>query len=430
MFIILRQCQTACNIILKNLHDYANLTDHTCLSPDRIMELLCFSLEHTYIQGSPEEIFRQSHGCAMGKPTSPIIADLYMTGFELKALAAFPLKPKLYARYVDDILIIWPHGKDSALQLLEHFNSICIDIQFTAEFEENGSLPYLDILLSHNQTSPRGFHTSVYRKNLDLSHFIPFKSFHCMQHKLASLKTFTHRAQRYCSDTTLLQQELNTLRTIFQNNGFPKAVIEKTINGIIHPVYGPWLPRPKDQFRLSLPYLGPPTEKIRRLLSEIDIKVVYGNPSTIFKNIPTPKVPMPLQHSSGLVYAIPCSCKKLYIGQTGREFDTRLQEHKAQFRNKSNTSAFNKHFAHQPKFEDAFIVCREPQITTREYKEAFIIMSSAADVINDITDTVGRSLGTVGLNNSRGRILSESWYRLVPKLPKVGNKTTQNQLEP
>ena len=69
-----------------------------------------------------EEFYEQTSGVAMGSPLSPIVANLFMEKFENKALEAYPLKPKMWKRYVDDTNVIWPHGEQELSRFLEHLN--------------------------------------------------------------------------------------------------------------------------------------------------------------------------------------------------------------------------------------------------------------------------------------------------------------------
>lgn len=87
----------------------------------------------------------------MGSPLSPIISNLFMEYFETKAIESSPLKPKVWKRFVDDTYIIWLHGKEKLDTFLNHLNIQSNSIQFKMEVEENGSLPFLDILIKRNQ---------------------------------------------------------------------------------------------------------------------------------------------------------------------------------------------------------------------------------------------------------------------------------------
>jgi retron-type reverse transcriptase len=54
-------------------------------------------------------IYEQTEGTAMGSPLSPFVADIFMEELENNLLEKSRKKPKLFARYVDDIFMIWKH---------------------------------------------------------------------------------------------------------------------------------------------------------------------------------------------------------------------------------------------------------------------------------------------------------------------------------
>jgi hypothetical protein len=67
----------------------------------------------------------------------------------INALANSVHVPKLWKRYVDDILVIWSHNKEHLETFLSHLNNIHPSIQFTVQLEDDqNSLPFLDILLT------------------------------------------------------------------------------------------------------------------------------------------------------------------------------------------------------------------------------------------------------------------------------------------
>ena len=71
------------------LDEDPKLQDCTPLSRERILGLVSFCLNTTCFTYS-EVIYKQKHGAAMGSPVSPIIASLYMEGFEEIALRTAP----------------------------------------------------------------------------------------------------------------------------------------------------------------------------------------------------------------------------------------------------------------------------------------------------------------------------------------------------
>ena len=67
----------------------------------------------------------------MSSPISPIVANLYMEAFEVKALNTAPHLPSLWRRFVDDtFVVIQSSHKDS---LIKYMNSFDNRIQFTMD---------------------------------------------------------------------------------------------------------------------------------------------------------------------------------------------------------------------------------------------------------------------------------------------------------
>ena len=60
-----------------------------------------FELNGTY--------YHQVSGPAMGTKMAPSYANLFMTRFEGKYVYTYPVQPKLWKRFIDDIFLIWSH---------------------------------------------------------------------------------------------------------------------------------------------------------------------------------------------------------------------------------------------------------------------------------------------------------------------------------
>ena len=84
-----------------------------------------------------------------------------MESFELRALNTSPNPPSMWKRFVDDTFVI--KKKAHKEEFLTHLNSVDSNIQFTTEEPRpDGSLPFLDILITPNKDGR--LDTTVYRK--------------------------------------------------------------------------------------------------------------------------------------------------------------------------------------------------------------------------------------------------------------------------
>ena len=84
--------QPVLNIIKNRLEKDQQLQQRTSMSVSQITSLLEYCLRSTYFvfQG---EYYEQLEGAAMGSALSPIIANMYMEEFEIRALSTSPNPP-------------------------------------------------------------------------------------------------------------------------------------------------------------------------------------------------------------------------------------------------------------------------------------------------------------------------------------------------
>ena len=72
------------------------------MTPVEFGELLELTLNTTYFQYKGQ-IYQQTYKAAIRSPLLPVIINIFMEKFELKALQAATHLPKFFGRYVDDI---------------------------------------------------------------------------------------------------------------------------------------------------------------------------------------------------------------------------------------------------------------------------------------------------------------------------------------
>ena len=135
-------------------------------------------------------------------------------------------------------------------------NNCHANIKFTVEFEENCTIPFLDILIKRHNHS---FSTSIYRKKTFSGLYTKWDSFTPRKYKVNLIRTLTFRCFRICS-SPLLRSCVNELRKLLLQNGYPAGVVNYNINDVLnrqqnrprHPI----ITVPKKETILVLPYLG------------------------------------------------------------------------------------------------------------------------------------------------------------------------------
>ena len=79
----------------------------------------------------------------MGTKVAPSLANIFMSDFEEKFIKSYHLKPLLYKRFIDDIVMIWPHGRESLDEFIKHINQCHETIKFTADISDS-EINFLD----------------------------------------------------------------------------------------------------------------------------------------------------------------------------------------------------------------------------------------------------------------------------------------------
>ena len=207
----------------------------------------------------------------MGSPISPVIANIFMEHFEKEALRKAPKKPEVWFRYVDDTFVIWRHGRSELRKFLIHLNKQHPNIRFTIDIEENGKLPFLDVLVSKEANGTLGH--QVYRKTTHTDRYLHAESHHHPAQKQSVINSLVHRAFAI-SDRGHLRTEINHLKQALQNNEHDKKDITKIINKHTNKTTAPNT-QIDDRTLTILPYIKGTTDRIGRILNKHNIRTIY-----------------------------------------------------------------------------------------------------------------------------------------------------------
>jgi hypothetical protein len=156
---------------------------------------------------------------------------------ENNAFASFNLKPHMYCRYVD---VEWPEILFSMEHLQNHFNSFYTSTKFTIEREQNNSLPFLDVKITHTNGVVT---TKVYRKPIDTVLYLKYNSNLCKPVINGIVNSLLHRPMTQSSSKSIYKQEVEKVQGILIEKNYPKRLLDnirkKREEKIVAPVASP-----------------------------------------------------------------------------------------------------------------------------------------------------------------------------------------------
>ena len=160
----------------------------------------------------------------MDSPISPLIANLFMEEFEVKALQPAPHPPNQWLRLVDDMPVI--QEAEHSQQFLQQINSQDPNIQFTVEQPgTDGSILFLDTKVKPGPDN--AIHTTVYRKPTHTDQYLHWDSNHFITAKNSVYNTLAHRAKVVSSKTEDLNKELEHLKKALKDCNFPSWALNR-----------------------------------------------------------------------------------------------------------------------------------------------------------------------------------------------------------
>ncbi|XP_069941993.1 uncharacterized protein [Cherax quadricarinatus] len=181
-----------------------------------------------------DRFYTQKFGMAMGNPLSPVLSNLYMEFFETRLLNTILPNRAKWFRYVDDILCLMPKNVD-----IHHFlgklNSLAHSINFTVQFDENNSLPFLDVLIIKGNNE---FKFKIYRKPTNNCSYVHYYSSHQDRVKLSVFSSMFLRALRICSPE-FIDEEISKIYKIGNDLKYPRNVIDKSFKVARNTFYNP-----------------------------------------------------------------------------------------------------------------------------------------------------------------------------------------------
>ena len=208
-----------------------------------------------------------------------------------------------------------------------HLNTQKTAIQFTMEKEEDGMIAYLDVLVEKKGTLAT---TSIFRKKTHTDRYMNYDSHHHARIKSSIIKCLGTRAKNVCHATKLIG-ERNHLKQVFQANGYPAQMVNRTLRNRPHAPHSSTQTAEQTTTPkfLHLPYVRGVSERIERKCRRLGIRTTFKSKGTLREALVQTKDPQPEWKKKGVVYQVPCAeCESVYIGETGRTLEKGISEDK------------------------------------------------------------------------------------------------------
>ncbi|XP_048693502.2 WD repeat-containing protein 86 isoform X2 [Caretta caretta] len=149
-----------------------------------VAELCDFVLTHNYFTFG-DNVYLQISGTAMGTRMAPQYANIFMADLEQGFHSSRPQMPLLYLRYIDNIFIIWTHGKEALEEFHHDFSNFHPTINLSLD-QPTQEIHFLDTTVV---ISDGHINTTLYWKPTDRYCYLhafqlssrPHHTIHCLQ---------------------------------------------------------------------------------------------------------------------------------------------------------------------------------------------------------------------------------------------------------
>ena len=308
----------------------------------------------------------------MGNRIAPPVAITFMHVLETGFMSTLEFAPSLYLRYIDDIIGVWTHGIDRLNHFYNCINTYNPSITFTMESTfHTGQLPFLDTLITVHPTGK--YSTELYFKPMRAPIILHYTSAHPMSTKKGVLNSEIKRAVKVSSDEQAKNRSLDRIKMLFEQNGYPKGLVDKAIkNSIYKRNNKKFHQNKKAEVYMRLPYVDENVVKrVNGILrkSKTNIKVAWTSGPTLRQKLvrsafSRPSCPAGARHchtcDNGLkgrctyknvVYKITCQiCERdgrteFYIGESTRPIRYRFNEHLSDGRLRKPDTPLGEHIA-------------------------------------------------------------------------------------
>lgn len=219
--------------------------------------------------------------------------------------------------------------------MVDIFNSQHPRLKFTFEVEDNGMIPFLDVLMIHEESK---ITTDWYYKPTWSERYLNYFSHHPLTQKKGVIFMLVDRAWKL-SHKRFLRKNLDLIFSALRRNDYPMDFIAYWMNERIkHLKDLNCNPRPIElsdkpiidfNKKLVLPYAEGLTQNLQRMIRKHGLALISSNNNKFGSFIKFTKDSLDTMSRITCVYSVPCNnCNGTCVGQTKRVLNIRINEHK------------------------------------------------------------------------------------------------------
>ncbi|XP_049528721.1 LOW QUALITY PROTEIN: uncharacterized protein LOC125947615 [Dermacentor silvarum] len=364
--------------------------NETGVAVSGFLEMLTFYLKSTFVSWEESQYIQKS-GICIGSCLAPVLSDIYLAKKESRTIQTC-LDMSLVAkvcRYVDDFLVLIECPEEvfeqAAGKVLDVFRQNLHPLELTHELPENNSLRFLDVKLCLSSR-----HLCWSFEPRSGKPLLSFKSAHSKLVKRGIINVcLVNALRRSCPHSMQISFDAQVDRLL--SAGYTKALISAVAEKLCKQIKlgeNNRAPRPPvEKKKLAvLPYIHDVSHKLKRVGQRAGVAVVFSAPEKLSKlcrfGSQTRRGRCTVKHrnplvscTTGVVYMIPLSCGKKYVGQTGRCINDRLREHHNNVYNtiQGHLGIHCRDHGCKPYFDKSEVLARHNSQLTREIIEADFI---------------------------------------------------------
>ena len=160
----------------------------------------------------------------MGTRMAPNYAIIFMHYLETNFLTNYPKQPKIWLRFIDDIIMIWQYGRLELDKFLEALNNHHQKIKFTYTADQN-EIPFLDTIVYRSSTNR--IYMRIYHKPTDQKHYLHYYSAHPRNQKNSVPYGLLIRCKRICTEDHYFEQEAKKIYNQLKYRKYPTTLLDE-----------------------------------------------------------------------------------------------------------------------------------------------------------------------------------------------------------